>query len=143
MRIYLAAYTLRAEEMRRVRDRLVAMGHVVTSRWIDKADLKLERATTPGDLTDRPEPYREAASECLADLRAAEVLVAFTGEGGRGGRHVEFGYALARRMRILIVGPREHLFHTMAVRYATTERFLEDMYATVTGEVVPVAGYWE
>lgn len=31
--------------------------------------------------------------------------------GGRGGRHVEFGYAMAKGKRLIVVGHRENLFH--------------------------------
>ena len=30
---------------------------------------------------------------------------------GRGGRHVEFGYAASRGKRLTIIGPRETVFH--------------------------------
>ena len=42
------------------------------------------------------------------------MLVSFTGDGGggKGGRHVEHGYAMALGKRIVVVGPREHVFHT-------------------------------
>ena len=40
-------------------------------------------------------------------------MVSFTeGGGGKGGRHVEFGLGLAQGKRMIIVGPREHVFHT-------------------------------
>jgi hypothetical protein len=48
---------------------------------------------------------------------AADVLMAFTEFPGqtpgraRGGRHVEFGIAFAKEKRLMIVGPRENIFH--------------------------------
>ena len=50
-------------------------------------------------------------------MEAADALIAFTerprAELTRGGRHVEFGMALAWRKRVLVVGPRETVFHTL------------------------------
>ena len=46
------------------------------------------------------------------------MLIAFSEEpraGGasRGGRHVEFGLALAWGKGVVVVGPRENVFHTL------------------------------
>jgi hypothetical protein len=51
------------------------------------------------------------------DVREADVCIAFTepadGPQGRGGRHTELGIALALGQRVIIVGPREHVFHCL------------------------------
>ncbi len=68
----------------------------------------------PGPLGDPAWPG--IAQEDMDDVQAADALIAFTeprrGEGA-GGRHVELGMALAWGKRLLVVGPREHLFHTL------------------------------
>lgn len=110
MRIYLAAAYPRLEEMRGVRDVLVALGHEVTSRWIDQPPG--EGAGT-AELAADPAAYVKYAELDRADLEAAEVVISFTGEGGRGGRHVEYGMAIAYGKRLVVVGPREHVFHTL------------------------------
>ena len=55
------------------------------------------------------------ASEDLEDIRRADVVICFTEEprsnNSRGGRHVEFGYALGLGKTIVIVGPRENVFY--------------------------------
>ncbi len=33
------------------------------------------------------------------------------GGGGKGGRHIEHGYAVATGKRLIVVGPRENIFH--------------------------------
>lgn len=50
----------------------------------------------------------------IEDIDAALTLVSFTeaGGGGKGGRHTEYGYAIAQNKRLVIIGPREHIFHT-------------------------------
>jgi nucleoside 2-deoxyribosyltransferase len=57
----------------------------------------------------------EWARNDLADVAEADVFVALNPEGwrsaGTGGRHVEFGYALALRKPIVLVGVQSHIFH--------------------------------
>jgi hypothetical protein len=42
-------------------------------------------------------------------------MISFTydQDSSRGGRHVEFGYALGIRKRVILVGPRQHVFHCL------------------------------
>lgn len=53
----------------------------------------------------------------LDDVRSASVCIAFTespGQAqGRGGRHTELGIALAMGLRVILIGPREHVFHCL------------------------------
>ena len=54
------------------------------------------------------------AGEDIADVMAAETVVAFTEEprtcNSRGGRHVELGIALGAGKRVIVIGPRENVF---------------------------------
>jgi nucleoside 2-deoxyribosyltransferase len=108
-RIYLASRFARRDELRAVAAELVGLGAEVVSRWLlDAAPL------TCVDL--RPGGRGEAvAAQDIADLRRATILVAFTEPAlapqGRGGRHVELGIAIGRGIRVIGVGPREHVFH--------------------------------
>jgi len=114
-RYYLAARYSRHAEMRRYRDELVAAipGATVTSRWIDQHAGKLESSFTPEVLAADPAGCWVYGAHDLVDLDEADVVVSFTGAGGggKGGRHVEFGYALAACKPLVIVGPRENIFH--------------------------------
>jgi len=51
----------------------------------------------------------------LQDLHAADAVISFTsaGGGGKGGRHVEYGLAVGLGKRLVLVGPREHVFHVL------------------------------
>src|SRR5260370_9542714 len=55
-----------------------------------------------------------ARQDC-EDLMAADAVIIFTEIPNTilatGGRHVEFGLALAQGKRVTIVGPRENVFH--------------------------------
>jgi hypothetical protein len=114
---YLAAAFARQAEMRQRRAELLAAlpAARVTSSWLD------ETASEPSALdrldTD-PASVWPHAQQDLLDVAAADVLVSVTGSGGSGGRHVEFGYAIALRKRLVLVGPRENVFHTHPWVYA-------------------------
>ncbi len=107
---------------------LSACNVLVTSRWLWEAD-----ALCDGD-----------ARKDLLDVAAADVLVAMNpqawGEAGTGGRHVEFGYALALGKPIVLIGARTNIFHHLSdvcvvedasEIAATVQRLV--MYRTLTG----------
>lgn len=92
-----------AEELRRAKVEVV-------SRW-----LLSEKPLRQADLTEGGRGGEMARLD-LADLKTATVCVAFSeGEGsvGRGGRHTELGIALGLGIRVILVGPREHVFHCL------------------------------
>lgn len=102
MRIYLASRYDRRFEMLGVTAVLMKAGHDVTSRWIEGRG-------------DGPEVE---AVEDVEDVLRADCILCFTEEptehvswAARGGRHVEFGVALAMGKRLCVVGPRENIFH--------------------------------
>lgn len=116
MKIYLASRYSRASEMQGVRDVLQALGHTVTSRWIDHHGGKYHASFAPETLNRDPAACEQVALDDWDDLAIADVCISFTSlDGGKGGRHVEFGLAVALGLRIIIVGPREHVFHTLPV----------------------------
>lgn len=114
-RIYLAARYSRNAEMRGVRDVLQGLGYEVTSRWIDQHGGNVLESIVAEQLNADPEAASHYAQVDVDDLARADTVVSFTSEGGggKGGRHVEFGLALGLCKRIVIVGPREHVFHTL------------------------------
>lgn len=115
MRIYLAARYSRNEEMRGVRDLLTVLGHEVGARWIDCHGGKYPGSFTPQQLNGDPEYCAGVAADDLQDLTRADTVISFTfpESGGKGGRHVEFGLALALGKRVILCGPRENVFHTL------------------------------
>lgn len=104
MKVYLAARYEENGRMRDWRDVLVGHGIVVTSRWIDGGH---------EDMTESR--FAAYAEEDLLDVEQADALVMLSDREhfrtGRGGRHVEVGYALARGKRVILVGDRENVFH--------------------------------
>lgn len=143
MYVYLASRYERREELCGYRASLEALGHVVTSRWLNGThqltnegkrlgDAGVALIEAPSDAT-RDALRAEFAQQDLADIRRADIVMSFTDpkEAGklyaRGGRHVEFGYALALPRRQMLVGPRENLFHwcPCVEVYATFEDAVE------------------
>lgn len=115
---YFASRYSRHPEMREYRGELLAAipSAVVTSRWIDCHNEELEQSYTPEALNADPDGCWPHGRDDLNDLLSADVLVSFTGPGGKGGRHIEHGFAMGRRFtygtpRIVVVGDRENIFH--------------------------------
>lgn len=126
MNIYVASQYARRDEMRQVRSKLISRGHSVTSRWLDENEplnAQMGQQTT--------EWYRQTAFVDLYDIQAADVVLFFSEDPlvgiPRGGRHVEFGYALGRGMRVDVIGPKENIFHY--VGKVTHYNCLEDYLA--------------
>lgn len=113
MKIYLAAHYGRRQELVEKTKQLLELAHSVTSRWLDGSH------QLPHDSTESEILHLRAqwATIDLEDIFQADILVCFTeqqpytGHPGSGGRHVEFGYALALGLYLIIVGPRESVFH--------------------------------
>lgn len=104
MKVYIAAPFADAPFARLIAQGLRQLADIeCTSRWL----------TGSSELND------EWARKDLEDIDAADVLVALNAEAwndpaankGSGGRHVEFGYALAMGKPILLVGSRSNIFH--------------------------------
>jgi hypothetical protein len=109
MKIYLAARYSRHDEMRGVRDFLEkALGHKVTSRWIDLHGGDQLESAAQEVLNSDPESVAHFGIHDIED-------VSFTDKagGGKGGRHVEHGLALGLGKRVIVCGPRENIFHTL------------------------------
>ncbi|HXG86986.1 MAG TPA: hypothetical protein VNJ02_01515 [Vicinamibacterales bacterium] len=112
-RIYLSGQFEDGLALCEVRQALVAAGYVITSRWLD--------AATAGPATARVHEdgaaarLAEIARHDLEDIADANLVVVFNppqaATVGRGGRHVETGYALALHKRVIVVGVRGNVFH--------------------------------
>jgi hypothetical protein len=110
-RIYFAARTGRQEELREIAEHLTVEGAEVTSRWLFSEPLTNSELSALGRAP-------ALAQMDLDDLARAQVCIAFTegtttANAGRGGRHAELGIALGLGKRVLVVGPREHVFHCL------------------------------
>ena len=100
-KIYIAAPWELRDHAIGVMDKLERRGHVVTSRWL-KVMLEGGHETAVLDLAD------VARADILLLINTPEWL-----RRGSGGRHVEFGYALALGHELVVLGTRSNLFHDM------------------------------
>lgn len=111
-RVYLAARYSRFPEMQRYANELRHLNVEITSRWIN-GDHDYQGQQSPADERLR------FAQEDWDDLLSSDVVISFTEEPGkaggrnRGGRHVEFGAALALGKRCIVIGHRENVFHEL------------------------------
>lgn len=99
MQVYIAAPYPEREAAIQVMQRLEAAGFGVTSTWLKEHD----------ELADK------YARLDLDDILRSDAVVALNPtvyqNAGTGGRHVEFGYALALNRPIVLVGERSNIFH--------------------------------
>ncbi len=117
MQVYLAARFTRRKEMQRYAEELIALGHGVTARWVVGPP---QSAHHPDQVSGHSVAYDERVSvEDLKDVADADCIICFSEQpretNKRGGRHVEFGLAVAAEKRIILVGPRENVFHFLPV----------------------------
>ena len=108
-KLYLAARYSRRNEMRSLAATLRCNGFAVTSRWLTE-DEPLDHKL--GDQT--PMFYTETARIDLEDIDKADTILFFAEDPlvgtPRGGRHVEFGYALGTGKRMVCIGGHENIF---------------------------------
>ncbi len=124
MKIYLAARYSRRAEMETYKRQLEDCGYAVTSRWLrgeqqlnGKGSLVWTDAQEAAGIIP-PKAVQFAVND-IEDIEAADVLIAFpdtprTPSNSRGGMHVEFGYALARKKTLITVGHQQNAFHLLA-----------------------------
>ncbi len=128
MRIYLAARYSRREELCIYRDELIKAGHDVRARWLN-GEHQINETGAPignqgealvegdggGTSAEAHALRTQFAQDDWEDVNAAELVISFTeaprSKANRGGRHVEYGIALANRSRVIVVGHRENIFH--------------------------------
>lgn len=103
---YFSAHSARAQELLAYREALRsnAPNSEVTSCWMERTGAQLSSPPENPNSLGR-------AMENMGDIRRADVFVQFTGPVGLGGRHVEYGYALAYGRRMVIIGDPEHMYH--------------------------------
>ena len=105
MKIYLAAPYWCMNLMLAWEQVLEARGHTCTSQWIHGAEENLKKTLA------------ECAQMDLDDVDAADAVISLMLPQSErnaymtGGRHVEFGYGIAREKLMIIVGAPENVFH--------------------------------
>jgi nucleoside 2-deoxyribosyltransferase len=136
-RIYLAARYSRRDELCLYRADLESLGYCVVSRWLNgNHQISDDGLSVEGSEAER----LRFASEDWSDLLGSDICISFTetprNTHSRGGRHVEFGAALALGKRCIIVGPRENVFHCLleVERADSWPAVLTDLQRTIERE---------
>jgi hypothetical protein len=121
-KFYIAARYGRKDEAFEIAQHLEMRGHKVTSTWVRQVEDEML-------YTEGPDAAGLFAQKDLEEIKLADMLVYLSedekNEWGRGGRHVEFGYALGLGKLVGIVGPLENLFHYLpyVVHFPTVDDF--------------------
>ena len=128
---YFAGQFARLEELRGKAASARALGGLtITSRW-------LNQDPSSGYADGSSDTGQEFARRDLEDIADADGFLFFAEDPTigvlRGGRHVEFGYALATGKVMDVVGPDENVLHLLhrVVHYPTFEAWLEARIAEV------------
>ncbi len=112
MKFYIAARFSRRPECNDLAHRIKSLGHEITSRWV-KPDT--DHVLPTGLSAQAADSERQRfCLEDMEDVFSADAMVSLMEEprnNSRGGRHVEFGMALALHRPLYIIGPRETVFH--------------------------------
>jgi nucleoside 2-deoxyribosyltransferase len=121
MNIYLASRMSRLPELNRYKAQIEALGHTVTSQWLEGK----EEGLTQVDITNLD----------LGDIDRSDAIVLFTqavGSSNPGGnRLIEFGYAWAKGKYLYACGERElvFLYHPDVIWCETVEELLSELEA--------------
>jgi len=111
MKIYIASFFDDRIRLHEPAAKLWALGHEVVSSW-------LYEVHKPDGMT-QVEFEMKLAIKDLTEIEAADLVIIDTMSiTPRGGREVEYGYALRSHQRTLefIVGPVRNIFHRLADR---------------------------
>lgn len=120
LKVYIAARYSRKEEMKEQVAKLQDNGFEVTSTWMTETH---DGSVQLADIS--PVALLSYARRDLKEVDDADVLLFYSESdqsyNRRGGRHVEYGYALAKDKLIIVVGPYENIFHYAVHHFKTTE----------------------
>ena len=106
MKLYLAGKVTARERLCVTRAHLLALGHQVNSTWLDVA------IDYPEAFNQIMEPKRD-----LIEIAQCSMLLLDTIDVSEtGGREFEAGFAHALGKALWRVGPKRHIFHSLASR---------------------------
>lgn len=101
MKVYIAGRYSKLKELKEESLLFEKAGIGITATWLDNKEDGMS--------------FEDIAVVDLKDVDEADALVLYTEPYGTavpgGGRHVEFGYALGKGKKIILVGPLENVFH--------------------------------
>ena len=100
-KIYIAASYPRKKQAVLLAKKMRSEGHIIVSQWHDL-----------DEGYDKMMGMEDRAERDFQNIKECDLFIEFTGDNlSHGGRHAEFGVALALGKEIKILGPREHVLH--------------------------------
>ena len=130
MKVYIAARFSNRPEANRLAQILKLHGCEIVSRWV----LPRSDHVVPTGMSEQAadDERRRFAMEDIEDLESCEWCISLMEPprgNGRGGRHIEFGYALGLGKKMTIIGPRETVFHHLdcVQQFDTVDDFYEEI----------------
>lgn len=131
MKVYLAGRFSTRNRLFNLGKCLESYGHVIVSRW----SLPTSDHVKPVGLSEQASNAERTrfAIEDIDDIDQCDWVVSLMEEprnNSRGGRHVEFGYALALGKKLTIIGPRETVFHHLdeVEHFQSVKEFLDSLW---------------
>jgi len=128
---YIAARFGRGEEALALAKQLEEMGYTITSTWYLPGQPTQVNSPT---AEEEVEWNRRIAHKDASEIMNADTFITLSEDmnnlpqgAARGGRHAEFGIAIAQNARVALIGPREHIFHWLEEvnHWNTVEEFLD------------------
>lgn len=139
MKYYIAARFDRCDEMNQYAQQLRNLGHEVDCRWLQGLHQlhpgAVELETTGFKTRDEGVSLLAApfALDDVEDLAKSDAIIFFSeppeSYSKRGGRHVEFGMAIALKKILIVIGIRENVFHCLpeVKRYESWDKFISEV----------------
>mgnify|MGYP001583314411 CR=1 FL=1 len=134
MNIYVAGFFDTRYRLRPYADQMWHKGHSVVSSWLNE--------TQKPDLMSKEIFWKKLAIKDLAEIKQADMIIVDTLDiTPRGGREVEYGFALAhfQTKHCWIVGPVRNVFHELAdKRFDNWDDCLIDIPNVTNNPVNPI-----
>jgi hypothetical protein len=113
--VYISANSVRHEETHQNADVLSAFGYVISSRWHDNYGRNMPSQLGPEDIIANIDFCDGVARSRIGDLSKADIflLVTYSHQDEIGEMDTEFGVAIGLSKRIIIVGPKANVFHSI------------------------------
>lgn len=130
-KIYLASRVSKRPVLYEWGDELERAGFEIVSRWSKRGNDHILAPGQKSEQAPRSERIR-FAEEDIEDLMKADIVISLAEtprNDSRGGRHVEFGYALALGKEMYVVGEAETVFHELpaVMRFDTWSECFESI----------------
>ncbi len=112
MKIYTAATFAEQERIRGHKERLIKLGHQVVASWLEEPPVKPEGMSE--EIFERKMAMKDLQEVMLADC----IILDVENPSRTAGKHVEFGFAIAKHKLAYVVGtpPAHSIFLTLADR---------------------------